>query len=325
MLRIEGKNAELMMSLLKSWQLTDGNGVEGDYLSMAIFSDDIDGIPPKGEKYQVYLGDVFRDEFQISKRSASLHPREISIVLSVAPFNIKDSTGYRAKKSSSWNDSTLTQVVSDCVTPHGFSVFVHPRLQNIRIEHVDRTDESASAFVYRLAKQYDAAAKIVDGVYVIAPKGEASSASGKKIETITLSLPDIKEEKGSAGFLNVEVELDGRDDFNGVKSFYLTTDSGERLEVLVGNEPFKVISKDCSSRTDAEQVCLTELRRIQREGRKLTISGPPNLRAFAEGIVVLDDSFPKAFRGECSIDSVNFSGRGRQPSSMTIQATLLGA
>lgn len=319
-LRIEGKNSEMMMELLKNWQLTDGNGIENDSLSMTLFSENVDGIPPKGEKYQVFLGDTYRDEFQISKRSISLRPREVRLVLCVAPFNILDSTGYRERKSSSWDNASISQIASDCVTPHGFTVFVHPELQNIQIEHIDRTEESTSAFIYRLAKQYDAVAKIVDGKYVIAPKGKAKSATGKEIETITLSLPN----NSTSDFTNIEIDLDGRDEFLGVKSYYLSTDSGERVEVLAGNLPYKVMRDEFSCQSEAEQACSTELRRIQRNGRILTISALPNETAFAEGLVVIDNTFPSAFRGTCSIDSVCFSGRGRQATNMTIQATLTG-
>lgn len=319
-LRIEGKNAEMMMGLLKNWQLTDGNGIESDSLSMTLFSENVDGIPAKGEKYQVYIGNTYRDEFQISKRSISLRPSEVRLVLCVAPFNILDSTGYRERKSSSWSNASINQIVSDCVTPHGFAVFVHPELQKIQIESMHRTEESTSAFIYRLAKQYDAVAKIVDGTYVIAPKGKAKSATGKEIETITLSLID----KQASDLTNIEIDLDGRDDFLGVKGYYLSTDSGERVAVVVGSTPCKVIRNEFRTQPEAEQACSTELRRIQREGQRVTISSLPNEKAFAEGLVMIDNTFPSAFRGTSSIDSVCFSGRGRQVSTMTIQATLTG-
>ena len=320
MLNIEGKNSELMMSLLKNWQLTDGNGIEGDSLTLSIFSEGVDGIPTKGEKYQVYLDDVFRDEFQISKRSLSLHPSELRLVLSVAPFSVTDDSGYRARKSSSWDKTTLKKILSDCVAPHGFAVFVHPRLQKIEIEHIDRTDESTPAFIHRLAKQFDAVAKIVDGVYVMVPKGEAVSASGKKIETITLSRPN----DANANVMTVSADLDGRDDFNGVKAFYLDTANGVRKEVSKGQSPFKQIGKDCNNLTEAQQACATELRRIEREGRKISISAPANPLAFSEGVVVFDSSFPPAFQIQCSIDTVSFNGTGRQCKSMSIQATSIG-
>ncbi|MGD8109394.1 hypothetical protein [Vibrio sp. TRT 17S01] len=318
---LEGKQADLMHAYLKSWQLTDGNGTEGDNLVLVLKSDKVDSLPPKGESYKVSLGDVYRDTFQISSRKATLSPREVRLVLSVAPFNIKDSTGYREAKSASWSNTTLHQVVSDCVLEHGYSVFIHPRLQKIKIEHVDRTDESTGPFLRRLANLYDAVAKPVDGVFVVAPKGEAKSATGNAIETITLSR--VSDGDG-ASLIQVTMDLDGRNEFNGVKAFYVSTDDGQRHEVQVGSAPFKSLAKDCNSEAEAKQTATASLRKMQREGRGISISAPANPATFAEGIVVLDESFPKPFASTSSIDSVVFSGRGRQVKTMEIRATMNG-
>ncbi|WED23089.1 hypothetical protein L3Q72_06760 [Vibrio sp. JC009] len=321
MIKLVGKNAEMIHENLKSWQLTDGNGTEGDSLVLALSSEGINDLPDKGEKYEVYLNDVFRDDFQISKRKATLTPREVRLVLSVAKFNVTDSSGFREPKSASWDNASLYQIVSDCVTEHGYSVFIHPRLEKIKIEHIDRTDESTGPFLKRLAKMYDSVAKPVNGVYVLAPKGESKSASGKPIETITLSLSENEQERK---LISVDIELDGRNTFNGVRAHYVSSDDGTRHEVSVGTSSFKKIRKDCNSKSEAEQVAAAELRKLSREGRKLSISAPANARAFCEGIVVLDASFPAPFAGSSSIDSLVFNGRGRQPASMSIQATLLG-
>ncbi|MCG9678761.1 hypothetical protein [Vibrio sp. Isolate24] len=322
MLKLVGKHSEMIIGSLKNWSLTDGNGTEGDSLTLSLFSEGITGIPPKGEKYKVYLGDVFRDEFQISNRKAKLSPKEVALVLSVAPFNRTDNDGFRAKKSNSWHDTPLAKIMQDVLLPHGYSVFVHPKLQNIKID-ISRTDEGASAFLNRLAKKFDAVAKPIGSVYVMAPKGEVNSASGKAIETITLSLPSDNNPK-LPNFVNVEIDLDGREDFDGVRAFYLSTDDGKRISVETGSAPFKELGKDFDTKKEAEQACLTELRRILREGRKVNITAPANAAAFAEGIVVLDETFEKLYQGTCSIDSVQFNGQGKQAKVMTIQATLTG-
>ncbi|HFQ4959188.1 TPA: hypothetical protein ACGUPM_002641 [Vibrio vulnificus] len=323
MFKLIGTHSEMMMERLKSWRLSDGNGVEGDSLTLHINSDDIDGIPPKGEIYTVYLGDVLRDEFQISKRTVNLHPREVVLVLSVAPFSIKDESGYRERRSASWDDTTLGQIVADSVTPHGFEVFVHPRLQKIQIAHIDRTDESTPSFLHRLAKLFDAVAKPVDGRFIFAPKGEARSASGKAIESVTLSQPGGNNPQ-LPNFINVTIDLDGRSEHNGVRAFYLSTGDGSRQEIKLGSPPFKTIGKDRNSRQEAEQACAAEQRKMQREGRALTIEGPPDPRVFAEGLIILDQTFPTAFQGTSSVDTVSFSGQGLQPRRMTIKATLTG-
>lgn len=323
MFKLIGKNSELIISRLKSWRLTDGNGTEGDNLTLTINSDDIDGIPPKGEKYTVYLGEVKRDVFEISQRSIELHPREIKLVLTVAPFSIKDATGYRVRSSTSWDNATLSQIVSDCVIPHGFAYFVHPELQKIEISHLDRIDESTPAFLNRLAKQYDAVAKPVEGKYIFVPIGKQKSATGADIEAITLSLPRDNSTE-NMNFISLSADLDGRSEFNGVRAFYVSTADGSRLEVKTGSKPFKLLGKDKNNKTEAEQACAAELRKIQRTGRQVTINAPVNPAAFAEGIVILDESFPRAFQGKCSIDSVTLNGSGLQPTRMNIQATLTG-
>ncbi|WP_254313912.1 hypothetical protein [Vibrio coralliilyticus] len=160
MLRLVGKHSEMVMACLKTWSLTDGNGTEGDSLTLSLFSEGITGIPPKGEKYEVYLGEVFRDDFQISNRKAKLSPKEVSLVLSVTPFNRSDNKGFRAKKSNSWNDAPLAKIMQDVLLPHGYSVFVHPKLQNIKID-ISQTDEGASSLLNRVAKKFDAVAKPV--------------------------------------------------------------------------------------------------------------------------------------------------------------------
>lgn len=319
-IRLVGKNSDLMMARLKSFNLEDSEGVKGDSLTLVISSDDVSGLPPKGEKYQVFLDNVERGLFAISQRKFAVYPKAITIVLTVAPYSVEDKS-FRERKSSSWEQCSLNQVVQEA-TPTGFDIFVHPALQNIVIEHVDRTEESTSAFLNRLAKDYDAVAKPVGEKYVFLPKGQGKAPDGNEIETITLSLPKDNN-PNSGSFVSVSGSLDGRNEFNGVKAFYVSTSDGSRIEVSKGSAPFKQLPKDKNSKQDAIQACATELRKIQREGRKIDVEAPINPSAFAEGILILDDSFDAVIRGNYSIDQVSFSGSGLQASRMSLTATLV--
>ncbi|MBD1572874.1 hypothetical protein HC725_06215 [Vibrio sp. S17_S38] len=319
-IRLQGKNSDLMMARLKSFNLEDSEGVKGDSLTITLSSDDVGGLPPKGEFYLVYLGNVERGRFSISQRKFSVYPKEITIVMTAAPLSVKDKE-FRARKSSSWDQCSLNQIVQEA-TPTGFEIFVHPALQNIQIEHTDRTEESTSAFLNRLAKDYDAVAKPVGDKFVFVPKGQAKSASGAEIETITLSLPKDNS-PSNASFVNVSGSLDGSNEFNGVKAFYSTTVNGQRLEVEKGSEPFKRLAKDKNTKQDAIQACAAELRKINREGRKISVEAPIDPNAFAEGVLILDASFDAVIRGNYSIDRASFSGSGLQASRMSLTATLV--
>ncbi|WP_241906676.1 hypothetical protein [Vibrio splendidus] len=306
------------------WSLSDANGSDGDSLTLTLSSVNVDGLPPKGEQYQVMLDGVDRGSFKISNRSFSIQPRTVDITMTVAPLSLKDNTGYRSRSNGSWHNTTLGQVIVDCVTPHGFTAIVAPELQKIEIENLYRTDESVHAFLRRLAKQYDAISKPVEnGGFIFVPKGKAVSATGLSIESIMLSLPLVNEPQSSK-FVNVTGELDGRDDFSGVETFFTRMEDGTKQPVQIGRAPFKRLSQEQSNEKEAIQTASAELRKIQRQGRKLSIDAPVMANAFAEGLLVLDKSFPDVAQGKYSIDSVRISGSGRSAKRMALAATLTG-
>lgn len=323
MLEIKGKNASLILERLKDWRLEDATGIEGDSLTLKINSQDITGLPAKGEQYQIQVNGVKRGTFSISKRSFSVVPCEITLVLTVAAFSVKDESGWRERRSASWDNATISKIVSDCVTPHGYTSFVHPELQKIVIQHIDQTDQSAQAFLVRLARHYDAVAKPVEGQFVFVPIGKEKSASGKDIDAITLSMPAVNR-PGDDRYVNVTGDLDGRNEFKGVKAFYLETSKGQRVTVSKGSAPFKRLVKDKGNEIDAIQACASELRKINREGRKISLEAPLLASAFAEGLLILDNSFDALIRGKYSIDNVSMGASGRQVPRMNITATLTG-
>lgn len=322
MLKLIGKNADLMMQRLQSWSLKDGTGTKGDSLTLSINSTDIDGIPPKGEIYQVYLDNVKRDIFQIAQRRASLHPCEVNLVLTAAPYLVDENAKLVERQSASWDQTTLEQVIYDSLSPLGYDVWVHPQFRSVQIEHCDRTDESAAAFIRRLASQYDAVQKPVDNSkYVFLPSGQSQSASQQSIETIQLTIPAVNH-PSLPNFVNVTADLDGRNAYRGVQAWYVSCVDGSRKQMQIGQKPFKLLGRDKNSQTEAQHAAEAELRRIKRLGRKLTIQAPVNPKVFSEGLVELDATFPRAFQGTCSVDEVTFTGQGLQTRQMTIQATL---
>ena len=64
-----------------------------------------------------------------------------------------------------------------------------------------------------------------------------------------------------------------------------------------------------------------ELRKIKREGAKLRIDVPGNPDLAAEGIIVLDDTWPTYVRGRWSIDKVTARGSRREGYRCAVEAT----
>ena len=78
--------------------------------------------------------------------------------------------------------------------------------------------------------------------------------------------------------------------------------------VEVGIAPFKTLRQRCQSETEARSVAQGELRRVGREGLSITIDCPGNPLLSAEGLLLLDETWPGYMQGRWSIDKVTHVG-----------------
>lgn len=76
---------------------------------------------------------------------------------------------------------------------------------------------------------------------------------------------------------------------------------------------------------DARAAGEGEVRRMLREALKVTIECPGNPGLSAEGVVLLDPTWPDFMRGRWSIDKVTASGSREKSYRCSIEATCLDA
>lgn len=72
----------------------------------------------------------------------------------------------------------------------------------------------------------------------------------------------------------------------------------------MGNAPFKTLRQRYQNEAEARAVVEGELRRVGRENLKLLIDCPGNPLLAAEGLLVLDESWPSYMQGRWSIKQV---------------------
>ena len=72
----------------------------------------------------------------------------------------------------------------------------------------------------------------------------------------------------------------------------------------MGNAPFKTLRQRYQNEAEARAVAEGELRRVGRENLKLLIDCPGNPLLAAEGLLVLDESWPSYMQGRWSIKQV---------------------
>ncbi|VEJ45807.1 contractile injection system protein, VgrG/Pvc8 family [Bartonella vinsonii] len=162
-----------------------------------------------------YEGGKNRDmgAYLIDEISVSSPPQSLSVTGRAASMN----TSYRTPKSQSYHQQTLGSIVQEIAQRNGYSAKVDPSLAKIVVRHIDQTAESDMAFATRLAEEYDAVAKPVDGKLVLAKRGEGKAITGETLPVVVIHEKhctswdfkySARDEAGAANGL----ETDGGDD-----------------------------------------------------------------------------------------------------------------
>ncbi|WP_375632914.1 contractile injection system protein, VgrG/Pvc8 family [Bartonella sp. AA74HLJMH] len=131
-----------------------------------------------------YEGGKNRDmgAYLIDEISVSSPPQSLSVTGRAASMN----TSYRTPKSQSYHQQTLGSIVQEIAERNGYTPKVDPALAKIVVRHIDQTSESDMAFATRLAEDYDAVAKPVDGKLVLARRGEGKAITGETLPVIVI-------------------------------------------------------------------------------------------------------------------------------------------
>ncbi|MBT2340567.1 MULTISPECIES: contractile injection system protein, VgrG/Pvc8 family [Pseudomonas] len=326
---IYGANAVLLNERLLDWTHVDAAGIESDQLTLTINLEGLDGLPSLGGKIGLRVGYlesglVDKGEFVISRLTPILFPLRLTLVATAAPFSASDPTGFKQRRSVSHGPTTLGALFRQLASRHGFSPRVAPELSLIKIEHIDQSNETDMGFLTRLAHRYDAVAKPTNELYVLARRGQAKSLSGKVLPDIRLSVT-TNNRPGDHAFVSAIFDETARAKYQGCKSSWWDATAGKVRVEESGIAPFKTLRQRFQSANDARAAAEGEVRRMLREALKVTIECPGNPGLSAEGIVLLDPSWPDFMRGRWSIDKVTATGNRATSYRCKLHATCLDA
>lgn len=326
---IYGANAALLNERLLSWTHIDAAGIESDQLTLVISLDGLEGLPSLGGKIGLRVGYlesglVDKGEFVITRRTPTLFPLRLTLVATAAPFSAADQTGFKQRRSVSHGPTTLGALFRQLTSRHGFSPRVAPDLSLIKIAHIDQSNETDMGFLTRLAYLHDAVAKPVNELYVLARRGQAKSLSGKVLPTIKLSVTS-NNRPGDHAFISAVLDETARAKYQGCKTSWWDAAAGKVRVEESGIAPFKTLRQRFQSADDAQAAAEGETRRMMREALKVTIECPGNPGLSAEGVVLLDPTWPDFMRGRWSIDKVTATGDREKSYRCKIDATCLDA
>ena len=307
-----GANAALLNQRVMSWSHTDAAGIESDRLELTINIEGLEGLPTLGGKIGVRVGYlesglVEKGEFVVTQRTPVLFPMRLHIVASAAPFSVLDPSGYRQRRSVSHGPTTLGALFRQVVTRHGFSPRVAPALEGIAIPHIDQSNESDMAFITRLAGRYSAVSKPINELYVLAQSGQVKSLSGQQLPDVKLSVTEDNR-PGDQAFTSAKIDEKARSKYQGCRVTWWDNAACKQRVVQLGIAPFKTLRQRYQSESEARTVAQGELHRVGQQELTLAIECPGNPLLSAEGLVLLDETWPVYMQGRWSIDKVIHSG-----------------
>ncbi|MDQ0738880.1 contractile injection system protein, VgrG/Pvc8 family [Pseudomonas sp. W4I3] len=317
-----GANAALFNERLVEWEHTDVAGFVSDQLTLTLDIEGLEGLPDLGGKIGLRVGYlesglVDKGVFTITQRTPSLFPMRLVLVATAAPF---DEPSFKQRRTASHGPITLGALFRQLTSRYGFSPRVAPELEGEQIAHIDQTNESDMAFLTRLAKRFDAVAKPVDELYVLGRKGQVKSLSGKALPDVRLSVTHDNR-PGDRAFISAKLTDASRAKYGGAQASWWDAAAGKKQVVEVGIAPFKTITQRYQSEDEARSAAQGEMRRVWREGLLIDVVCPGNPSLAAEGLLLLDESWPGFMQGRWSIKKVTASGKRADGYRCTIQAS----
>jgi phage protein D len=324
---IYGSNAALLNQRLISWEHIDAAGIESDQLTLTVDLEGLDGLPNLGGRIGLKVGYretemVDKGQFKVTRLTPTLFPFRLTLVATAAPFSKDDETGFKQRRTASHGPTTLGALFRELVSRHGFSPRVAPDVSLIRIEHIDQTNETDMGFLTRLAMKYNVVAKPYDQIYVLARSGQTKSLSGQTLADVTLSVTR-NNRPGDHAFISATLEESAREQAKGCKTCFVDAATGVLRWIETGVAPFKTIRQKQPNEADAIAVGEGEVRKMLRQKFKVKITCPGDPRLAAEGLVLLDDTWPDFMRGRWSIDKVTASGNRENSYRCLIDASCL--
>ena len=172
--------------------MTDNRGFEADQLDIEL--DDSDGLvelPVRGAVLSLYLGWkgfalVGKGDFTVDEVEHHGAPDTVTLRARSADFRGK----LNSRREESWHDTTLGAVVGAIASRNKLTASVAESLANIRIPHIDQSQESDAVFLTRLAERNGGAVSVKAGKLLMLKAGSGVTASGKPIPQITIQRSD---------------------------------------------------------------------------------------------------------------------------------------
>lgn len=257
--------------LVQSITITDNSNNESDRLVIT-FDDSKHTIalPEKGAALTIATGFTEngqttlhpRGTFKVDHVRQRIYPAgQLTLTASAADF----SKNLKVRRTQSYHDTTVGEVLTALAQRHSLDTKLHPSLSQQAIVHLDQTNESDGSLLARLAKRYSAVGQVKNNTLIFNPENAGTNTSQE-------ALPNVEMAVGKDFFTELTYSQPQRNQFTGVLAYWRDDESGERVEVLAGDDtqPKRITTTWADAETAAAEAN-AEWLRIQRAGATLKI------------------------------------------------------
>jgi phage protein D len=300
-------------------QMEWSDGVEEKSDSLQLTLEDHDerlSVPKKGAKIELSVG--YNNKLQkvgtytVDEAEIQGPPDHLSIRAQAAPFVDKSGKSATARRSKSWENTTLGDIAKTVASNLGVQDSVDPTLAAVPITNEQQVNESDTNFILRLVRRHGGYLKFVQDRMVIAEEGSGTGTGGASL-TVTLDKSDVSTWKMKSGG-----KTEG---LKNVRVQYHDYATGETKEVeaeitkpasasqfsdvpwLASEENTYTPPTPAASEEEAKAVAKTTAKRIARSTRSFELTLPGRLDVVAGGKVKLE-GFREGVNGEWLVKNV---------------------
>ena len=232
-------------------------------------------LPRRGVALDVELGyeasgRVAMGRYVVDAVELSGPPETLTVRATAADMR----TGAKQRKTRSWDEVMIGDLVAKIAREHDLEPRVAQELARIVLPHVDQTDESDLHLLTRLGEKYDAAARPAGGRLLFTRRGTGRSATQGAVTAVRVA----REQAG-----DYRVTFDDRRRYGSVKAYWYDRSAGRRREVTAGSgEPVYALRDDQIDAQTARYAARARLDALNRGAVALSLSlrpGAPTVNA----------------------------------------------
>jgi phage protein D len=282
---VDGKDISgVLAPRLVSLRVTDGAGVQSDTVEIRLSDMNLlqrISEPRAGAEIEVWLGFPLSLSYMglfVADTIETGGPPDTVTITGTASVNGETTSGKTAltdQKKRSWPEgTTIGAMVEKIASEHGLIAMVSESLRAEALPHIDQIDESDINLLSRIARDFDAIAKPGNGRLIMTRRGESLTASGQPLPVVRVDKSSVTEWR----YRNSLRERVGR-----VIATTQDLEAGQSVEVEAGQgEPALRLRRRFPDKVTARKTAASELKRLGRAGRSLSITMPGNSDIVAE-------------------------------------------